>query len=209
MFLRLFCFSCPQTSFVSKYAGNTQQRDLMEALVQAYGYAPRFLAACHSFLTARETYKLAANIQRYFIRWADGKPNLRDPIAPKGTLCISANVEAILVYIPEEHQRPGPPQPFLERVSSPALFTSRPFMGGHERVRSSTGARVMNADRAGPYQRRLFGSRFTSAALGFLVTPRHVLYDTVILHGLLPKIVVRANLCNTFDRYNGYNLQHT
>jgi hypothetical protein len=35
-----------------------QQRDLMEALLQAFGYAPRFLAACHSFLTARETYKL-------------------------------------------------------------------------------------------------------------------------------------------------------
>jgi hypothetical protein len=31
----------------------TGQRDLMESLVQAYGYAPRFLAACHSFLTAR------------------------------------------------------------------------------------------------------------------------------------------------------------
>lgn len=35
-----------------------QQRDLMEALLQAFGYAPRFLAACHTFLTARETYKL-------------------------------------------------------------------------------------------------------------------------------------------------------
>ena len=45
------------------------QRDLMDALVQSFGYAPRFLAACHAFLTARETYKLAANIQRYFIRW--------------------------------------------------------------------------------------------------------------------------------------------
>ena len=42
-------------------------------------------------------------------------------------------------------------------------------MGGHERVRSSTGARIINEDKAGPYQRRLFGTRFTQAALGFLV----------------------------------------
>ena len=61
---------------------DAQQRDLMEALVQSFGYAPRFLAACHAFLTARETYKLAQNIQRYFIRWADGKTNPRDP-APR------------------------------------------------------------------------------------------------------------------------------
>jgi hypothetical protein len=85
-------------------------------------------------------------------------------------MCISANVEAILMQIPEEHHRPPPqPQPFLERVMSPALFTSRPFMGGHERVLSKDKTRVMRSDRAGPYQRRLFGSRFTNAALGFLV----------------------------------------
>jgi hypothetical protein len=141
----------------------------MEALVKSFGYAPRFLAACHAFLTARDTYKLAANIQRYFIRWADGKSNPLDPTSPEGTVCISANVESILVYIPEEFHRPGLSQPFLERTTSPSLFTSRPFMGGHERVRSSTGARVINEDKCGPYQRRLFGTRFTQAALCFLV----------------------------------------
>jgi hypothetical protein len=79
--------------------GDTGQRDLMESLVQAFGYAPRFLAACHAFLTARETYKIASTIQRYFIRWADGKCNPLDPLPPEGTICISANVESILVCI--------------------------------------------------------------------------------------------------------------
>ena len=113
---------------------------------------------------------VAATIQRYFVRWAEGKTNPGDPVPPEGTLCISANVESILMYIPEEHHRPPhQPQPFLERVTSPALFTSRPFMGGDERVLSQDKTRVLRSDRAGPYQRRLFGSRFTNAALGFLV----------------------------------------
>jgi hypothetical protein len=91
-------------------------------------------------------------------------------VPPEGTLCISANVESILMYIPiEYHRPPQQPQPFLERVTSPALFTSRPFMGGDERVLSKDKTRVLRSDRSGPYQRRLFGSRFTNAALGFLV----------------------------------------
>lgn len=52
---------------------------------QGFGYAPRFLAAAHCFLTARETYKLTANIHKYFVRWADGHENESAPDPPEGT----------------------------------------------------------------------------------------------------------------------------
>ena len=57
-----------------------QQRDLMEALLQAFGYAPRFLAACHTFLTARETYQLT------------GLPQLGCVLCPCASTALSMNL---------------------------------------------------------------------------------------------------------------------
>jgi hypothetical protein len=73
-----------------------------------------------------------------------------------------------MTHVPEEHRRSGAAQPFLERVTAPSVFTGRPFMAGVERVLSEDKSRVVTRDTAGPYQRRLFATRFCAAALGLL-----------------------------------------
>jgi hypothetical protein len=73
-----------------------------------------------------------------------------------------------MAHVPEEHRRSGAAQPFLERVTAPSVFTGRPFLAGVERVLSEDKSRVVTRDTAGPYQRRLFATRFCAAALGLL-----------------------------------------
>jgi hypothetical protein len=73
-----------------------------------------------------------------------------------------------MTHVPEEHRRSGAAQPFLERVTAPSVFTGRPFLAGVERVLSEDKSRVVTRDTAGPYQRRLFATRFCAAALTLL-----------------------------------------
>ena len=73
-------------------------------------------------------------------------------------------------------------------------------MGGHNRIRSSTGARIVNADRAGPYQRRLFGCRFTQAAIGFMVQRLQLVANIQVISGE-PLCAVCQRKCEYFCVY--------